>query len=358
MSETFSIQSYRGEYSVHFTDDIAAILAEQVAPADLVVMDRRIHELYPVLSEVLGKRAVMLMDATEEAKSFDQVAPLIQTMIDRNMGKGSRLIAVGGGVVQDLVSFTASIFKRGSDWVFVPTTLLAQCDSCIGSKTSINFRETKNQLGSFHAARAIFIDMKFLKTLPAIELRAGLGEMFHYYLVSSEQDYRWAADRVADALKDDATLHAFISRSLSIKKAMIERDEFDAGPRNVFNYGHTFGHALEVATQYAVPHGIAVAIGMELANRVSVRMGLLDEAVRRDIHGALSHIWSADDCPAVEIEAYWGAIRQDKKNIGNQINAILSRGIGDMFKTPLPDDDGMVAFIDGYFQGQEWLKVS
>jgi 3-dehydroquinate synthase len=356
MSETFGIQSYRGEYRVHFTGDIAKVLDEQVAPADLVVMDRVVHELYPALSEALSGRTVMLMDATEEAKSFDQVAPLIQTMIDRNMGKGSRLIAVGGGVVQDLVSFTASIFKRGSDWVFVPTTLLAQCDSCIGSKTSINFRETKNQLGSFHAARAIYIDTRFLKTLPAIELRAGLGEMFHYFLVSGDEDYRWAAERVANALTDDAILHAFISRSLSIKKAMIERDEFDAGPRNVFNYGHTFGHALEVATHYAVPHGIAVAIGMELANRVSVRMGLLDEAVRRDVHGALRHIWSPDDCPAVETAAYWGAIRQDKKNIGNQINVILTRGIGDMFKTPLPDDEGMVAFIDGYFQGQEWLK--
>ncbi len=357
MSETFSIQSYRGEYRVQFTDDIAEVLATEVAPADLVVMDRVVSDLYPALSEVLRDRTVMLMDATEEAKSFDQVAPLIQTMIDRNMGKGSRLIAVGGGVVQDLVSFAASIFKRGSDWLFVPTTLLAQCDSCIGSKTSINFRETKNQLGSFHAARAIYIDTRFLKTLPAIELRAGLGDMFHYYLVSGDEDYRWAAERVANALDDDGILHAFIGRSLKIKKAMIERDEFDAGPRNVFNYGHTFGHALEVATQYAVPHGIAVAIGMELANRVSVRMGLLDEAVRRDVHGALRHIWSPDDCPEVETDAYWGAIRQDKKNIGNQINAILSRGIGDMFKTPLPDDDEMADFINDYLRGQRWLEA-
>lgn len=357
MSETFSIQSYRGEYRVAFTDDIAIVLAEQVAPADLVVMDTRIHELYPALSDVLRERAVILVEATEEAKSFDRVAPLIQTMIDRNMGKGSRLVAIGGGVVQDLVSFAASIFKRGMDWVFVPTTLLAQCDSCIGSKTSINFRETKNQLGSFHPARVIHIDMSFLKTLPPIERRAGLGEMFHYYLVSSDEDYRWAAARVANALDDEAVLSEFIARSLSIKKAMIERDEFDAGPRNVFNYGHTFGHALEVATQYAVPHGIAVAIGMELANRVSVRMDLLDDAVRRDIHGALSHIWSADDCPAVETEAYWGAIRQDKKNVGSQINVILSRGIGDMFKTPLPDDDEMAGFINDYLRGQRWLEA-
>jgi len=357
MSEAFSIQSYRGEYRVEFTGDIAAVLAKQVAPADLVVMDTRIHELYPALPNVLSERAVILVEATEEAKSFDQVAPLIQTMIDRNMGKGSRLVAIGGGVVQDLVSFAASIFKRGMDWVFVPTTLLAQCDSCIGSKTSINFRETKNQLGSFHPARVIYIDMNFLQTLPAIELRAGLGEMFHYYLVSSEEDYRWAAARVANALDDGAILTDFIARSLSIKKAMIERDEFDAGPRNVFNYGHTFGHALEVATQYAVPHGIAVAIGMELANRVSVRMGLLEDAVRRDIHGALRHIWSADDCPAVETEAYWGAIRQDKKNVGNQINVILSRGIGDMFKTPLPVDNEMADFINHYLRGQRWLEV-
>jgi 3-dehydroquinate synthase len=300
---------------------------------------------------------VIAVEATEEAKSFDRVVPLIQTMIDRNMGKGSRLVAIGGGVVQDLVSFAASIFKRGTDWVFVPTTLLAQCDSCIGSKTSINFRETKNQLGSFHPARVIYIDMRFLKILPAIELRAGLGEMFHYYLVSGEADYRWAAARVADALDDEALLADFIARSLAIKKAMIERDEFDAGPRNVFNYGHTFGHALEVATQYAVPHGIAVAIGMELANRVSVRLGLLDEPTRRDIHGALGYIWSADDCPAVETVAYWDAIRQDKKSVGSQINVILSRGIGDMFKTPLPADDAMVGFIDDYLRGKRWLEA-
>jgi 3-dehydroquinate synthase len=181
--------------------------------------------------------------------------------------------------------------------------------------------------------------------------------MFHYFLVSGDDDFRWAAARVGNALDDDAILSDFIARSLSIKKAMIERDEFDAGPRNVFNYGHTFGHALEVATQYAVPHGVAVAIGMELANRISVRMGLLDDAARRDIHGALRHIWSAGDCPAVDTDAYWGAIRQDKKNVGAQINVILSRGVGNVFKTPLPGDEQTAAFIDGYLRDQAWLKV-
>ena len=161
------------------------------------------------------------------------------------------------------------------EWIFFPTNVLTQCDSCIGSKTSINFKHFKNQLGGFYPPSAIYIDTQFTTTLGEREIASGLGEMLHYFLVNSTADFNLFLEHAPSVRKGGAGLEVLMHRSLEIKKAMIEIDEFDQGPRNVFNYGHTFGHALESATNYLIPHGAAVSYGIDLANLVSVHFGLL-----------------------------------------------------------------------------------
>ena len=357
MFNSFEVKSYLGIYNVDFVPNALEQAQALLGPKDIIIVDRIVMGLYPQVKEFVEANTAIIIDADEEAKDFEKLAPIIQKMIESNMGNDAQLVAIGGGVVQDIVSFTASIFKRGIKWVFIPTTLLAQCDSCIGSKTSINFRETKNQLGSFHPPSQILIDVNYLKTLPKIEIQAGIGEMFHYFLVTEGDHFTWAAENLEEALTDWEMLSKFIWRSLSIKRKMIEIDEFDKGPRQVFNYGHTFGHALEAASNHSVPHGIAVAIGMELSNRISCELDYISAELKAQISQALKLLWRNTECPKVDIDDYWSALRRDKKNTGSNINAILSRGVGDMFRESLPDSEVIETLINNYISKQEWHNV-
>ena len=215
------------------------------------------------------------------------------------------------------------------------------------SKTSINFGSAKNQLGGFYPPRHIVIDLHFLASLPPQELRSGLGEMAHYFLIGGEPDFERFRVDAPRALTDRSVLGGLIARSLEIKKAMIERDEFDRGERQIFNYGHTFGHAIESITDYRVPHGVAVSYGMDLANFVSVQLGLLDPAVRDRARKVLSDIWEGIPIGGVDLERYEAALLKDKKNAQGQLGLILTKGFGTMFKQLVP--------LDATFSG--WLRT-
>jgi 3-dehydroquinate synthase len=351
MSDQLEIRSYRYRYTAAFISDTPARLAATVRPGDGVVVDANVLRLYDFITPAIAAtNNVIVVEPTESAKSYDQVSAVIQRLIDRRFTKRGQLIAIGGGIVQDITAFTASIFSRGVNWIFFPTNLLSQCDSCIGSKTSINFGPYKNQLGGFYPPRAVFIDLAFLQTLPPREISSGLGEMMHYFLVDGDEAFAWAESRIGHGPIPADTMRQMIERSLSIKKAMIERDEFDEGPRAVFNYGHSFGHALESATDYAVPHGIAVSYGMDLANLVSVQLGLIPMAVRNRARATLSHIWSDTPLDPIDQQRYRAALGRDKKNEGPEVKVILTRGIGNMFKTTLPlGDPAIDSLLERFF---------
>lgn len=351
MSE-LSIRSHRHTYRVHLGVDYLEALREQASENAFLIIDENVYQLYDELRRFAEGRPKILLRPTEEAKSFDAVSGVLGQLLEHRITKAHRLVAIGGGVIQDVTAFSASLLMRGIDWVFFPTNLLAQCDSCIGSKTSINFGELKNQLGTFFPPKAIFIDLDFLDTLPEADRRSGLGEMLHYALVSGDEDFEFFSSRLDAALEDRQVMAALIRRSLEIKKAMIEIDEFDAGPRNVFNYGHSFGHALETATGYGVPHGIAVSWGMDLANVLSADLGLLPMEERNRIRPTLAKVWQQTSLPAFEIEPFLASLARDKKNLGKQVMVILSRGPGQMFKSPLEIDDAVRRRMGDYFEQQ------
>jgi 3-dehydroquinate synthase len=355
MSERLTIRSYRGTYTAEFIADYAATIREQLRPGDHLVVDRNVLELHAPLAVVIAQFAKTVLAPTESAKSYDALAPLIRELIEQRFTKANRLVAIGGGIMQDITAFTASILFRGVDWLFFPTNLLSQCDSCIGSKTSINFGAYKNQLGGFYPPRAVFIDVRFLETLPDREIRSGIGEMMHYFLVSGEGDLAFAEARLDQAKRPGPVLRELIHASLAIKQAMIERDEFDEGPRNVFNYGHSFGHALESTTDYGVPHGIAVSFGMDLANLLSHHLGLIAAPLRNRARRALARVWEGTTLPAIDVERFLAALARDKKNEGREIKVILTRGLGQMFKTSLTLDAGARDLIARFFDERLYL---
>lgn len=346
------VRSSLGDYEVHFPSDLPAALADALQPRDVFIADTRVLKGHRErLDSLLEGRVVIEIEATEAQKSYRALAPVIERLVESGFRRGDRLVALGGGITQDVTAFIASMTYRGVDWLFVPTTLLAQADSCIGSKTSINFGKYKNQLGGFYPPRLIFIDQGFLATLPRQEVLSGLGEMAHYFPIDGEEAFSNFAEALPAALKDGSTIGGLTKESLRIKRGYVEIDEFDRNERQVFNYGHSFGHALESVTEYAVPHGIAVSYGIDLANAVSVRLGFLEEEVRHTMRSTLSLIWAESPLREVDLEGFEAALRRDKKNRGDELGLILTRGWGRMFKHYCPLDDAVSGTIRTFFEG-------
>lgn len=340
MSDGFTVRSHRGEYRVRFEDDFGPVLAGSLRDGDVMLIDARILELYrDRLAPALERARHITIDATEDRKSYQGVEPIMADLIESGFRKNHRLFAIGGGITQDVTAFMASILFRGVEWIFYPTTLLAQCDSCIGSKTSINFGKYKNQVGGFYPPVEIVIDLRFLDTLSELDFRSGMGEMAHYFLVSGREDFERLLREYDASFKDRDVLRKLILRSLEIKKGYVERDEYDEGPRNVFNYGHTFGHAIETVTDYRVPHGVAVSFGMDIANHISARKGYISEGLRREVRPLLEKIWDGTRLGRIDLEAYKRVLLKDKKAVGAELRCILTRGLGAMFKTPLELND-------------------
>jgi 3-dehydroquinate synthase len=340
------IKSYRGEYQVHFTEDFCEELSARMEEGDWLLVDSTVMKLYAdKLDPFLKSYQSLVLQPEEATKSFSAAGQLISRLIEEGFKRSNRLVAIGGGIVQDAVAFVASIIYRGTDWIFVPTTLLAQGDSCIGSKTSVNFGEYKNMLGGFHPPREIIIDLGFLETLDTKEIRSGIGEMTHYFMIASRADFELVRDNYDACLRDVSATRHLTERSLQIKREMIERDEFDQGPRKIFNYGHSFAHALESYTHYRIPHGIAVAYGMDLANRTSVHLGLLDRVVFDEVRLFLSNIWTDSPVGNVDVTEYMGLLAKDKKNVSTKLNLVLTCGFGDMFLQQVEADEDFAACV-------------
>lgn len=346
MFDRISVQSHKHTYEVRFEDDFARALIEHIRDGDVVVIDANVLKLYSDrLSPILEKAKHVVIEPSEEVKSYQGLTPFIENLIESGFRKNNRLIAVGGGITQDVTAFTASILFRGVDWIFYPTTLLAQADSCIGSKTSINFGKHKNQLGGFYPPVDIVIDLGFLDTLSSLDFRSGMGEMLHYYFVSGEEDFERMCAEYDAAFEDKEVLYGLIHHSLDFKRGYIERDEYDEGPRNVFNYGHSFGHAIESLTNYAVPHGIAVSFGMDIANHVSAKKKFITHDLRMRMQVPLKKNWGDVRLNNVNVDDLVAALRMDKKAVGSEVHVILTKGLGNMFKAPLEINDEVCGWL-------------
>ena len=349
----FHVKSIVHDYEVKFIDDSPTIIKKEINDGDAVIMDKKIIELYPKISAIIPENNLLIdIKADEKQKSYEGLVPIINKLIAGGFRKNHRLVGIGGGITQDITAFTASIIYRGVDWIFFPTTLLSQGDSCIGSKTSINFGEYKNQVGGFYPPNRIYIDLNFLNTLSPEDIQSGMGEMSHYFVVAGYEDFKKYKHDYKSALSDKTVLTKMVARSLAIKKSYIEIDEFDRNERQVFNYGHSFGHAIESLTNYAVPHGIAVSFGMDMANFVSVKMDLLEPKIRMEIRELLQKIWKGYDIKDLDVERFCDALAKDKKNVGRELRLILCKGYGKVFKTPVKNDERFKNWLANYFKNE------
>ena len=328
----FIVKSSVHNYDVNFIDDFRNHLKNNLLEGDYIIIDNNILNIYKNDLKVLEDFNFIGIDSNENQKSYEGLIPIIDSLINNGFKKNHRLVAIGGGITQDVTSFIASTLYRGVHWIFYPTSLLAQGDSCIGSKTSINFRKFKNQIGGFYPPNSVYIYLNFTKSLNQSEIKSGMGEMLHYFIVSSEKDFLFYKKYYKDAFINTDSLLKIISRSLMIKKRYIEKDEFDQNIRQVFNYGHSFGHAIESLTNYKIPHGVAVSFGMDIANFVSYKMDFIDNKTRKDILEVTSNIWKGYDLKEIKLDKLIHALKKDKKNVGNKLGLILNNGYGKIFK--------------------------
>lgn len=339
MSETLAeplvIQSHTGPYTVEFDDQALAHINAGVPDRAHFVIDERVASLYSdSLGDVLSSRSVLLIEASEQTKSLDRFPAYVEHLVSCGVRRGDVLWAIGGGVIQDIVCFLAATLLRGLEWRFLPTTLLAQADSCIGSKSSINVGAIKNILGTFTPPTRVVISTPVLKTLEGVDLRSGIGEMLKVHAIDGPESFERIAAEYESLLEDRDTLMHYIRASLEIKRGIIELDEFDRGPRNVMNYGHSFGHAIESATRFSIPHGIAVTIGMDMANFVASGLELAPRAHFDRMHPTLAANFSGFASHAIPVEETLTALTKDKKNRGAKLRLVL------------PDQDGCVRLVD------------
>ena len=330
-NKKININSLSTKYSVEFINISKSHLKKNIGINDILLVDEKVYKLHRLV-ELIPKTNLIKINANEKSKSFENIGKIIKKILQFDFKKNNKIIVIGGGITQDVGSFISSILFRGVDWVFYPTSFLAQCDSCIGGKTSINFYNHKNQLGNFKPPKKIFVDTKFLKSLSKKDIRSGIGEMAHYFLVSGEKDTSFFSSNYKKALDQDLKTSAqLIFRCLQIKKYFIEKDEFDKKERLLLNYGHTYGHAIESLTNYKIPHGIAVAHGMNIANYISFNYGYLNYDDFTKLQGILIDIYGEFKLKKFNISRYCLILKKDKKNINSNLRTILTRGVGEMF---------------------------
>ncbi|WP_018158440.1 MULTISPECIES: 3-dehydroquinate synthase [unclassified Thioalkalivibrio] len=280
----------------------------------------------------------------EQHKTLATVETILTRLLEARLDRGSRIVALGGGVVGDIAGFAAAIYQRGIDFVQVPTTLLAQVDSSVGGKTGVNHPLGKNMIGAFHQPRAVVIDTDTLKTLPERELQAGLAEVIKYGLIRDAEFFAWLEEHIdaLRALEPEALAHA-IRRSCACKAEIVAADEREGGIRALLNLGHTFGHAIEAGMGYgAWLHGEAVGTGMAMAARMSERMGWLDRAGRERAEALIRRAGLALDPPAeVTPERFRELMAIDKKVASGRLRLVLLRGIGEAVLTDQFDETAL-----------------
>ena len=284
-----NIHSRLRDYSVHI-GPVGDFLKELLSlEHKLFLVDENVWQYHSggILNELPPAETVIL-PALEERKTLAGAQEVYDHILGKSAKRNLTLITIGGGILQDVIGFAASTIYRGVNWFFIPTTLLAQADSCIGGKTSLNYKGYKNLIGSFYPPATVWIDPYFLGTLLTQDFFSGLGEVVKLHIMGGKP-------RVQQILKeydsichrDMTTLQSAIQTSLEIKKGYIIDDEFDLGKRNMLNYGHCFGHALESVSDFRIPHGQAVVVGMILANYIAGRRLLLSEEHRHFIEEKL-----------------------------------------------------------------------
>lgn len=325
-----------------------AFARRMIVIADSNVSIRYGEGLVNLLNELSVPAELVEFPAGEESKTMETALRIAADLVERRADRTTGLVALGGGVTGDLAGFVASIYMRSVPLVQIPTTLIAQVDSSVGGKTGVDFAGGKNLLGVFHQPKMVIVDLACLETLPDAEFKNGLAEVVKYGVIDDAElfsDLEQESDEVA-ARSPEVMLN-IVERCLTIKKKIVEIDEYDVGLRRILNYGHTIGHAIEAASDYRISHGTAVATGMAAEARISEKKGYLAAGDRERIEGLLDRLGLEWRFPAgMDARVVAGKVGVDKKRQGETIPFVLVKRIGVPFINGSVDEGMIVETIE------------
>jgi 3-dehydroquinate synthase len=274
--------------------------------------------------------AVHLVHDAETLKNLRTVESLSRKLIRSGADRKSLIVAVGGGVIGDVVGFVTASYLRGVALVHVPSTLVSQVDSSIGGKTGVNLPEGKNLVGAFYPPKLILTDPAVLRTLPDREFRGGLAEVIKHSIIADAEMFAYLEQNMAKVLRrDPAALEYLIPRNAAIKARVVTKDERESGLREILNFGHTFAHALESTTKYRrYQHGEAVAWGMMAAALLGHEMGICKADYVSRIVALTRHVGPLPPWPRVPAKSLINAMRSDKKTLHGKLRFVLSPRLG------------------------------
>lgn len=303
------------------------------------VAKHHLERLTTSLAEAGIDATPIIVSAGEKSKAFATLETVTNAVLAARLERGDAVVALGGGVIGDLSGFVAGIVRRGMKFIQIPTSLLAQVDSSVGGKTGINTSHGKNLVGVFYQPQLVLADTGVLNTLSPREFRAGYAEVAKYGLIDRPDFFEWLEKNWSDVFAGGAARTHAIAESCRSKAAVVARDEREHGDRALLNLGHTFGHALETATNYdssRLVHGEGVAIGMALAYRFSARMNLSSVEAAERVEAHLQAVGLPTKLSQVpgglpDAESLMASIAQDKKVSRGALTFILTRGIGQSF---------------------------
>ncbi len=361
--KTVTVELGSRTYPIHIEAGILARAGEFLAPLAgkrrvPIVTDENLSAHLATLQASLTAAGItseaIVLAPGEGSKSWATLEMLCNRLLELGVERGDHVVALGGGVIGDLVGFACSILKRGCNFVQIPTSLLAQVDSSVGGKTAINTRAGKNLIGAFHQPALVLIDPQVLDTLPIRELRAGYAEVVKYGLIDDFAFFEWCEANGAALLAGDLALREYaIAHSVSAKARIVAADEHETtGTRALLNLGHTFGHALEAETGFsqALIHGEGVAAGCALAFGFSAAQGICSGQDSERVAAHWRDVGLPDGLAAAKIDASGARLvdhmRHDKKMAAGTLPFLLARGIGQTYLDKTVDLADVEAFLD------------
>lgn len=284
---------------------------------------------YPILKPFLPKHSIVTVPNGEAHKTLATCEKIWEAMTKDELDRHALVINVGGGVIGDMGGFCAAVYKRGIDFIQVPTTLLSQVDASVGGKLGIDFQGFKNHLGVFNIPKSVLIDPVFLKTLPEREIRSGFAEIIKHCLIADGA--KWEEIRAKDF--EQQNWPDLIAHSVKIKQQVVDQDPTEKGLRKILNFGHTLGHAVETCFLNKSPkerlfHGEAIAVGMIMEAYLSFERKMIDQQTLTDIEEFLFATYGKVKIKPEDIEEVIALTRQDKKNKGKEIRFSLLSGAG------------------------------
>jgi 3-dehydroquinate synthase len=327
------IKSRVHDFEVKFINDFSFVGEFLKIQDYVVIVGENVYKYYKyIIFERFPKNRVIIIKLDEQRKTLDTVKKIYKKLLPLTAKKNLTIISFGGGINQDVTGFVASTLYRGINWIYVPTTLLAMADSAIGLKTSLNHDSYKNVLGTFYPPTKIYINANFLKTLSKTDYISGVGEIIKLVLMKKNSinnliDLTKKIEKLKQNNDIEFTIN-MIKESMEIKKSYMEGDEFDLGKRNLLNYGHELGHALEATSNFKIPHGIGVVIGIIFANLVSVQRGWIDKTLNDSINKTLL----LPNITTVKLKKEYfnynvvlEKIKKDKKRISDKLPLVLPK---------------------------------